>query len=686
MGARFDPHNPFISASLQTLSVGDRLYGRYVYNPNLTPTRGPYGDFIFTPRSSGGSLTFSIEGKADSKPVMDEQFGGVYTSLVKVPPTLGSDYWSAQSYVEFAPQPIQIPADPYWKISFSSTPKTGGNSFFGEPSSTGSLAALLDLDVPGDFMYFAADVSVSKCIDFKDPVSLYGSPSLLEGAKIKNDIDLLASSGRSVDGIAADGVSQVVVSAVVEQANQLYSVTVLNDVLQKGATVDYGGVAAISGPPEQSTNLPAVASTLTDLRSVTTSSGPRLLFVYRAPVDFPTVSSPYGGQAKRMVSIRVERVVNGVPLLVAERSLTIVRAPTMLIHGIWSEPTYGFGESGLVGKNAPPELTMNELRYDGNVTVRNLSPDYGRAYCHPFKSATECAEDRTAFAERVRTSIKSNSFAFDRNAKAVLPKIVESINAFRSGRNALQLPVAAAQADIVAHSMGGLVTRSLPFQATYFDEPSFRRGRVHKLITISTPHLGSPTTIQLHSNLNTCVRYFNAMLGAVAIESAEVDGGPREVGGSWALQGDTSSGFLSAELRIVRQAVPIPTALIYGQMGLGQLAGLDSSIGASTLRKICGDETPYGSTDPMAVNLTSRRYKLTFNNEESDASVSVLSSTNGRISDGYILGAVHSKGMVELGFGPPHVTQEASGIRSLVLALLGTNVTLTSVFRPDLRQ
>jgi triacylglycerol esterase/lipase EstA (alpha/beta hydrolase family) len=51
--------------------------------------------------------------------------------------------------------------------------------------------------------------------------------------------------------------------------------------------------------------------------------------------------------------------------------------------------------------------------------------------------------------------------------------------------------VAAVQADVVAHSMGGDVARTMPTLATFTGQSTYGLGPVHKLITIGTPHRGN---------------------------------------------------------------------------------------------------------------------------------------------------------------------------------------------------
>jgi hypothetical protein len=52
--------------------------------------------------------------------------------------------------------------------------------------------------------------------------------------------------------------------------------------------------------------------------------------------------------------------------------------------------------------------------------------------------------------------------------------------------------IAATRVDVIAHSMGGLVTRSRMKQHGYEDRTNFGKGTVNRLITVGTPHQGSP--------------------------------------------------------------------------------------------------------------------------------------------------------------------------------------------------
>ena len=52
--------------------------------------------------------------------------------------------------------------------------------------------------------------------------------------------------------------------------------------------------------------------------------------------------------------------------------------------------------------------------------------------------------------------------------------------------------IAASQVDIIAHSMGGLMARGFVQQPDYVGKENYKKGSIHRLITIGTPHFGGP--------------------------------------------------------------------------------------------------------------------------------------------------------------------------------------------------
>jgi PGAP1-like protein len=62
--------------------------------------------------------------------------------------------------------------------------------------------------------------------------------------------------------------------------------------------------------------------------------------------------------------------------------------------------------------------------------------------------------------------------------------------------------IAAAQVDIIAHSMGGLMARGFVQQPDYQNETNFMKGSIHRLITIGTPHFGGHLSKILYDHRN----------------------------------------------------------------------------------------------------------------------------------------------------------------------------------------
>ncbi|HXJ39163.1 MAG TPA: hypothetical protein VNH18_07780 [Bryobacteraceae bacterium] len=69
-----------------------------------------------------------------------------------------------------------------------------------------------------------------------------------------------------------------------------------------------------------------------------------------------------------------------------------------------------------------------------------------------------------------------------------------------------------------------LRSTNLVKQPGFRNSGNFDAGAIHKLITIDTPHLGTPIATDYFDAENTCVRQILAWLGQVALEAVLVDG------------------------------------------------------------------------------------------------------------------------------------------------------------------
>ena len=273
----------------------------------------------------------------------------------------------------------------------------------------------------------------------------------------------------------------------------------------------------------------------------------------------------------------------------------------------------------------------------------------------------------------VQGKIKENSLGFDYNAPRVHAQIAEWITKFKEGNNPAGLPIAAVQADIVAHSMGGVITRALGLQQTFLSDDTFRQGDIHKEIDVDTPHLGSPLAIRLlgAEEAGGCLQKLLASEGNFVLASVTFSDGSFQHGAVLDLQGDGSGGSLSDALARLRQpgaAHLSPTSL---------LAGVYQDFASLDAGGFLARHWPFGcGSDALAQSLNSTGWPAVFNNEQNDGVVSEDSQLDGLTPSpsSQYFGYVHSESMqgpTHLGFSPPNVL-DPGAIPNEVIFLLNT--------------
>jgi hypothetical protein len=138
-------------------------------------------------------------------------------------------------------------------------------------------------------------------------------------------------------------------------------------------------------------------------------------------------------------------------------SVTLVRPPVLLVHGLWSGP-------GTWGKEFLAELEKRGLRtYKANYKADSM------------KSFDPADADAGGMLE-------------------VKGRVAVALAEFRDAG------IAASKVDVIAHSMGGLMTRSFIQQPGYQHPGNYYEGSIHRLITIGTPHDGTPIANFLWDN------------------------------------------------------------------------------------------------------------------------------------------------------------------------------------------
>ena len=475
-----------------------------------------------------------------------------------------------------------------------------------------------------------------------------GGPPFLGDAVALDD---LVGLGNAVEGVAADGTTEIIVQVDGALPNERLTIAIDGD----------GQLASVGSTAFQPTPL-----------SVQADSKGKVFALYRAPDDFVGPGGADSEWATRNVNVKVRSVDDNT--FTADRRLLIARPLVMLIHGLWSNPADTWGKFLPLTPGLPTSDSRFQVataKYDMPVSVVSSLP--------------------------VRVGLdapKANSLGLSFTTPIVLAQLQQELARFRKGNNPAYLPLAATQADIVAHSMGGLIARNLELQPGVTGPSTFGQGLIHKLITIDTPHLGTPVAIDLLSEDNSCVRNVLERMGLYSFLSVQVSA-PIPYNGAGAAgdlmgPGNTSHPeLLSAAIKTLRAAPGsgIYTALIAGTTDMNNLNGLDGlTSNARGIRVLCA---LHG--DPLASSLTSSGWSSVFSGEANDGVVSLTSQLDGQTAVPLLQfsGRIHSAGFEVAGFAAPTMLDQGfspampnySPVPSTVIYLLNTPRTDTTLYK-----
>jgi pimeloyl-ACP methyl ester carboxylesterase len=486
--------------------------------------------------------------------------------------------------------------------------------------------------------------------------------------------------GRPISGVGADGMpdSLIVVWDSEIEVGDEFTIALRNDEGEPSESVNEDGGLGQLGDSTFTLNS-------VDVTAIDTDEGVFAIAQYQAPIDFvrPSDSSNPNavddpGDTSRYVTFTFEDDTND--LDDGYLDFTILRPPVVLVHGLWGAPSNWDTFTPFQGD---PRWQITEADYSNYIGTQ-ISAFY------PIDTSSPSITLSLIAAVVAKT--KANAVGWEYNSPAVLNQIGAAISSFQNGGNPLGISAAAIQADLVVHSMGGDVSRYLPLLPNFYTGENFGQGSVHKVVTIDTPHLGSPLAYGMIQPDNTCLADLFTFAGNQPFQFVYT-GGNVVNGAIGDLAVNPADGSLSTGLQTIHQgSTPrLPTAMIAGSIGPAQLDPLDSPPAATKVMKaVCGT----AGRDPLALSLTSTLWPTVFNiagvsGNDSDAIVGLNSEFDG-LSGSAISGmpspvaAVHSAGVELLGFGGPDVLDGASGVPDLVIQLLNTPVTNTSTFMTTL--
>lgn len=481
---------------------------------------------------------------------------------------------------------------------------------------------------------------LTRPITFVDPIPALAT----EGqTTITSNLEVLATRGRDVQAIAADGVSQVLVRIPMSTVHEVLTVTVYKSKTQSIGTTEtkmYGALGVLPGGACPGSGCEAVEVTPTSVD--TTSRGPMAFVLYRAPLDFAR-SSADENLAYRDVYLRVQGSTGSVMI-----SLRVIRPPVALVHGLWSDKS-------LWDKFGPYVTRDPRFKF--------IAVDYGEA----IRLESSQPSDFNLM------SAKASALGVRYNAWTVETRVSLGIRHFKNGSNPVGLPAAAIQADFVTHSMGGLIARYLA-RLKPIDRYTMGHGLVHKLITIDTPHLGSPLASRFIQQIETwdlgigCLRRALALPGNLVLKNGKLRAEPFVINGAIYDLRETPNSILSEIIEPTTRAVP--TSFIAGRFDNWIALELAHVV---TLRRVC-------ALDAIAGSLSRTGWPVLMG-DENDGVVTVTSQKAGLANPPVELfpGMGHSDALKVLGFLGEHVTS-ASAVAVRVLAMLNTPYTEQSFF------
>lgn len=206
--------------------------------------------------------------------------------------------------------------------------------------------------------------------------------------------------------------------------------------------------------------------------AVSTSNGTMAFALYIPPPDFSRQQgSSDDTSPSRSVVLSATSSATGRN---CTQNITIWRPPVVEVHGIWAGPTSW--------KTFEPQLLSSSIS-DGSLPYAQAA-----AYNDPLAGQiSTTVPPYSGLPGLVLNKANFSSIGLVPNAIKVDVWARQDIKSYKQFGNAAMV-----QADFVAHSLGGVVTRTLenqPFLA--YDWNTFHQGIVHKLVTIGSPYLGT---------------------------------------------------------------------------------------------------------------------------------------------------------------------------------------------------
>ncbi len=254
------------------------------------------------------------------------------------------------------------------------------------------------------------------------------------GIEISDNPDELASGGVSVKGAVTDGVTRLLLRLALDELNE-----VMFSLEGTGNPEEDGLLRSIDGTQEGSS---------VTVTTVNVNEQEYAFAIYQAPENF--VRFGYAEDEKiseRTITLNVKSTRS--PAFEFSEEIRLVRPPVILVHGLWSSSERWINYSNGLEKALPG--------------IRIFTPDYKKKNASHFEDNKDIPYNCKNGVREAKEKLKSEEIAM-------------------------------VQADVIGHSMGGLLARiwaGLTPWGEYKRDKNFHMGDINKLITIDSPHYGS---------------------------------------------------------------------------------------------------------------------------------------------------------------------------------------------------
>lgn len=295
---------------------------------------------------------------------------------------------------------------------------------------------------------FARDPNISASSKAKMATLLDPNPVLIDkhGNLIQDTTFLLKLKSRN--GTIADGVSKLII-----EVN--YSRPLNFSIVGKSPNnLSEGTLSPLMGP---SIKKPSSSTVVNQ-----TKNGTSVVAVYTPP-DF--INEPTADHKNIRVSINDTQN----HISISSVDIRLYHPPVVLVHGLWENSSFW----------QRPLSTFSQVLSNAHlyVTLANYSK-YNATTFDPYANKT--------FGNY---GINATKYA-----------IHFALNKLHNQS------IAAAQADVIGHSMGGLIARGLVQQPDYNSSTNYMKGYIHRL-TIGTPHFGGQLAGPFYSHRNDWYYY-----------------------------------------------------------------------------------------------------------------------------------------------------------------------------------